>query len=114
MGWFDHLLMIWGGFHDYFWPLAYWYVTVTYTVIIICIPSNLEAKWRSAFIGLWLIALTAFSTLTEINTRYILFGALFYPLGWTEITTLVFYFDVHLLGTFIATLHWNSRFCIKD
>ncbi|MHA1651092.1 MAG: hypothetical protein ACTSYB_12925 [Candidatus Helarchaeota archaeon] len=112
MGWFDHIFMILGGFHPGFLPWAYWYVSVVYTAIIMCIPSNLKPKWRKSFILIWLIGIISFSTFMEINTRLILFGDFLYPVGWTPLTTFLFYVDVHVLGTFIATLHWDSRFSI--
>ncbi|NVM55176.1 MAG: hypothetical protein HWN66_15830 [Candidatus Helarchaeota archaeon] len=110
MGWFDHILMIWGGFHDYFWPIAYWYVTSVYTTFMLLIPPYLDKKQRKWFIPLWLIATIAFSSITETSFRlFVLCGYLCYPVGWTVLTTVIFYIDVHCLGTFIATLHWDPR-----
>ena len=114
MGWFDHIFMILGGFHDGFLLWAYWYVSVVYCAIVLCIPSHLEKNWRKWFILIWLIGFISFSTFTEINTRLILYGQLGYPTGWTPLTTFIFYLDVHLLGTFIATLHWDPRFAIAS
>jgi hypothetical protein len=113
MGWFDQIWMILGGFHPGFLPWAYWYVTVVYTAIVMCIPSNLNPKWRKLFMFIWLIGFIAFSTFTEINTRLLLYGEFRYPLGWTPLTTFIFYSDVHALGSFLATLHWDKRFEIK-
>lgn len=113
MGWFDQLFMIAGGFHDYFWPIAYWYVTSVYTTFMLLIPAELEKQKRKWFIPLWLIATITFSSITEIGARiFLLCGFLCYPPGWTALTTIIFYLDVHVLGTFIATLHWNPRFAI--
>jgi len=116
MGWFDHLFMIAGGFHDYFWPIAYWYVTAVYTTIMLLIPIDLAKDKRKWFIPLWLIATITFSSVTEIGARMFIIcpGAInfCYPLGWTTLTTVIFYLDVHVLGTFIATLHWDPRFSL--
>ena len=113
MGWFDHLFMIAGGFHNYFWPIAYWYVTSVYTTFMLIIPVDLAKEKRKWFIPLWLIATIAFSSITEIGARMFILcpGAInfCYPVGWTALTTVIFYLDVHVLGTFIATLHWDPR-----
>ncbi len=114
MGCFDHFFMIIGGWHpgELFVPWAFWYVTVIYMTVNLCIPSNLNEKWRKPFILAWLCILITIFTILEINIHYIF--NIPYPNGWTELTTLIFYFDVFLLGTFIATLHWSSRFLLKS
>ena len=114
MGWFDHIMMIMGGFHPGFLGWAYWYVSVVYLAIILCIPSNLDQKWRKLFILIWLIGTVTFSSFMEMNTRLLLYGAFNYPLGWEPLTTVLFYIDVHALGTFIATLHWDRHFLIEQ
>lgn len=110
LGVFDHVLMIYGGFHSYFWPLAFWYVCVAYTAIMLVIPSDLKKEWRFPIILVWLLAIIPLHTTLEVMTHYIL--GIPYPPGWTEITTFVFYVAVHILGAFIATLHWDSRFAV--
>ncbi len=112
MGIFDHLLMIISGFHPFFWPLAFWYVIVTYTTIVLIIPPNLNKKWRFWFILVWLALIIPLHSTAEIMTHYIF--NIPYPIGWTELTTFIFYIDVHLFGTFIAVLHWDSRFTIHS
>ncbi len=115
MGWFDQLFMIAGGFHDFFWPVAYWYVTSVYITFMLLIPPDLEKKRRKWFIPLWLIVTITFSSVTEIAFRIFIFcGYLCYPAGWTTLTTVIFYLDVHVLGTFIATLHWDPRFTLVE
>lgn len=114
MGWFDHIFMIIGGFHNYFWLVAYWYVTSVYLTFMLILPPTLEKNQRKWFIPIWLIVTITFSSVTEMAFRiFSLCGYLCYPAGWTAITTIVFYIDVHVLGTFIGTLHWDPRFSVE-
>ena len=105
--------MIIGGWHpgDFFVPWAFWYVTVYYTTLVLLIPSDLEQKWRKLFILIWFCIIIPLSTILEINVHYTF--NIPYTLGWNELTTLIFYVNVYLLGTFIATLHWDTRFSVK-
>ncbi len=113
IGLFDHLFMIMGGFHNFFWPIAYWYVTSIYLTFMLLIPPDLEKARRKWFIPIWLIATVTFSSGVEIASRIFFFcGYLCYPAGWTALTTIIFYLDVHVLGTFIGTLHWDPRFAV--
>ncbi|MHA1129741.1 MAG: hypothetical protein ACTSQQ_02940 [Candidatus Helarchaeota archaeon] len=108
MGCFDHLFMVLGGFHNFFWPIAYWYVISLYTTFMLLIPPSLIKEKHKWFIPLWLFATITFSAGMEMAFRIFFFcGYLCYPPGWTAITTIIFYFDIFVLGTFIATLSWR-------
>ncbi|MHA1266086.1 MAG: hypothetical protein ACTSRS_12715 [Candidatus Helarchaeota archaeon] len=108
MGLFDHCLMILGGFHPGIWPLGLWYVIVVYITMVLLIPSNLKRELRLKFLILWLIGVISLSSIIEIMFHYV--TGLPYPAGWTELTTILFYFTVYLFGAFLATLHWHPYF----